>query len=189
MKKIILIVVFALVFKYGYSQFELSLMPKVGYNAVDIEKATGTLKYENTTSSTYLNSWNQFHYGVAIQGIFNNGNKINYGGELSYHRLYYWEEAYYTSYGTRYRWGDVSTIGLEFLAKYNLTDLFYLKPGIGLQHFTDGSGTTVGLAEAAGVEIKISDKLAIPVEFRSDQIFGHAVSILLSLGFGLRASF
>ena len=177
MKRFVLLIVFAVLFKISFSQFELSLIPKLGYDIVDIEKATGTLKYENSTGGTYLNSWNQFYYGTAIQGIFNNGEKVNYGGELTYNRLYYWEEAYYTSYGTRYRWGDVSTIGLEFLLKYNVTDNFYLRPSIGFHHFTDGSGTTIGLSEAAGIEINLSDNIAIPLEFRVDQIFGNALMV------------
>ena len=177
----------------AFTQPDITFLLKAGDNVIDIEKSTGTPKYDNRTASTqtYLNNWNTFHYGAALQGIFKNGKKFNFGGEIAFHRLYYWEEAYYTSVSSSpyYRWGNVSTLGLGFLGQYNFNEKFYFKPGLGVQIYLDGSGTSFGLTEAFGMNNKISSDLYIPVEFRMDQISGNAVSFLFSLGVGLKKTF
>ncbi len=186
------ILVFMVVILWGmttiHAQKQLSILPKAGTNVVNIEQATGLFKYENTSGGSYLNSWNLFNYGVTVEAMLKEKGQMSYGGEITFNRLYYWEEAYQTYYGTRYRWGDVSTVGLGFVAKYHPGKMFYLKPVISLEYFTDGSGITLGTAIAAGLDFRLSDRFTFPVELRTDQIFGNSVSLLIGLGFGLRMS-
>lgn len=190
MRKIMLMMILILITgALGLAQVEFSIIPKIGVNVVDIEKATGSLKYENATGGTYLNSWNTFNYGVSVEGVLKKEQKWNFGGEITYNRLYYWEEAYETFYGREYRWGEVGTIGLGLLYKYSINEIFYFKPVVSLDIFTGGSGICLGTALAAGANIKVTDKLAIPVEIRTEQIFGSAVSLLFNAGAGLRFAF
>jgi len=188
MKKFLLLLVFAIISKSGSAQIELGFLPKIGYNFIDIEKSTGLPKYDYTSGSNYLNDWDQLNYGVTIYGVYKSDNKINFGSEITYNRLYYWEEAYETYYGTNYRWGDVSTLGFGVLAKYNITELFYLKPVVSMEYYLDGSGLNFGTSLSGGVNIILSKHFAIPVEIRADQIFGNAVSFLFGLCTGLRIS-
>ncbi len=183
---ILIIAGFVLSINLTLAQKTVSILPKIGYNAVNIEKATGSFKYENATGGTYLEQWNQFNYGVTLEALLKEKDKLQYGGEITFNRLYYWEEAYETYYGTRYRWGNVSTVGLGFTAKYHAGEQFYLKPVIGLEIFTDGSGVTLGTALAAGYDFPLSDRLTFPLEFRTDQIYGNSVSLLIGIGFGIR---
>lgn len=190
MKKITLLIILMLIIgKLGFAQIELSIIPKIGVNVVDIEKATGTFKYENAPGGTYLNAWNTLNYGVSIEAVLKQEKKWNLGGELTYNRLYYWEEAYETFYGREYRWGEVGTIGIGILYKYNLNELFYFKPMLSLEIFTGGSGMAVSTGFAAGTHFKISDKVSIPIEVRTQQIFGSAVSLLFNAGTGLMMTF
>jgi hypothetical protein len=186
MKKIILLIAFAIINKSGSAQIELGFLPKIGYNFVDIEKSTGSPKYENSTGGYYLNDWDQLNYGGTIYGAFKTGYKIDFGGEITFNRLYYWEEAYATYYGPNYRWGNVNTLGLGILVKLNVTEFLYLKPVISVEYYMDGSGVNFGTALSGGINFNLSEHVAIPVEFRTDQIFGNAISFLFGLGTGLR---
>jgi len=186
MKKITLFAIVLLTSNLIFAQVELSFIPKIGVNVVNIEKATGLLKYNDGTVGSYLDDWNTFNYGATIEALFNKGNEWNYGGEITYNRLYYWEETYSTSSGKRSRWGNIGTIGLGVLAKYNIKEDIYFKPVISLEIFNDGSGITIGTAFAAGKKFKINDQLTMPLEFRTDQIFGDAVSLVFSVGAGIQ---
>jgi len=188
MKKITLLAIVLLTGNLIFAQIELSFIPKIGYNVVDIEKATGTSKDQVNTGSTYLDDWSTFNYGLTIEALFNKGKDWNFGGEITYNRLYYWEESYSTFSGQESRWGNVGTFGLGFLAKYNIANDFYFKPVISLEIFNDGSGVTIGTAFAAGKKFKLNDQINIPLEFRTDQIFGSAVSLLFGIGVGIQVS-
>ena len=188
MKKFLLLLASVIISTCGSAQIELGFMPKIGYNFVDIEKSTGLPKYSYPISSNYLNDWDQLNYGGTIYGVVASDNKVNFGGEITYNRLYYWEEAYETYYGINYRWGNVSTLGFGILLKYNITELFYLKPVVALEYYLDGSGLNFGTSLSGGVNINLSKHLAIPVEIRADQIFGNAVSFLFGLCTGFRIS-
>ena len=96
MKKFIMLFISIAICNYGFSQFEIGLLPKIGYNVVDIEKSTNLSKYGNTTSGYYLNDWDQLNYGGTLYGLFKKDRKVNFGGEITFNRLYYWEEAYET---------------------------------------------------------------------------------------------
>src|SRR4030042_4978603 len=157
MKKFIMRFISIVICNYGFSQFEIGLLPKIGYNVVDIEKSTNLSKYGNTTSGYYLNDWDQLNYGGTLYGLFQKDKKVNFGGEITFNRLYYWEEAYESYYGLRYNWGDVSTIGFGVLAKYAVSEIFYLKPVISLEYYLYGSGLNFGTALAGGVDIRLSE--------------------------------
>jgi hypothetical protein len=80
-------------------------------------------------------------------------------------------------------------MGIGLLGKYNFSEKFYFKPGVNLQVYLDGSGTSFGLDEAIGINNKVGEKLHIPVELRMDQIFGNALSFIISIGTGINLSF
>jgi hypothetical protein len=68
----------------------------------------------------------------------------------------------------------------------NFTDQYYLTTGTGIYTFMNGSGTTVGFPLGIGHVIKISDSISIPIEFRTDIIFGGGVPITTGGGLGLK---
>jgi len=173
----------------SFAQVQISIMPKVGYNFVNVEKATGTPTYENSNGGTYLERWDKVNYGVISEIMLKSKGQWSIGGEISFNRLYYWEETYETYYGSDYRWGDVFTLGLGFVAKYHFTDLFYMKPAFSIESYTDGSGMNIGTALAAGMDFKISDRLSFPFELRTDEIFGNSLSFVVAVAFGLSANF
>jgi hypothetical protein len=53
----------------------------------------------------------------------------------------------------------------------------------------NGSGSTLGIPFAIGHELPISDVFTIPIEFRTDVIFGDAVPIGIGGGIGLKYRF
>lgn len=181
--------IFAFTANARQKKIEVNITLNPGYTMVDIEKSSGIPLYENS-SGYYLNDWSQFHYGGVIQGIINSGKKFEIGGEIAWHRLYYWEEAVGTYYGSTYYYGDATTLGLGFIGKYNLSEVFYLKPGAGFQFYTnDDFALTFGTTAALGINLKLSDSFAIPIELRTDQILGDALSFVVSLGIGVQFEF
>jgi len=50
----------------------------------------------------------------------------------------------------------------------------------------NGAGVTVGFPLAVGHIIKLNDKISLPIEYRTDIIFGIRIPITLDGGIGLK---
>ena len=65
------------------------------------------------------------------------------------------------------------------VVRLRLAPSYFAFTGAALHHFFNGSGTTIGIPLGIGREIRILEKFTIPVEFRTNLIFGDA-----TIGFG-----
>ncbi len=157
---------------------QIGLNAIAGVTVVDVEKAMETV----------LEDWDQFSYGGFVYGFYPVRDGISIGGEIGFHRLYYWEERYGTAYGTYYRWGDISTVFLGPSVKLQKNN-FYVQPGIDLRIFTNGSGVVPGILFGAGYEILLTENLTLPVGIRADVIFGSATPIPLNASIGIAYTF
>ncbi len=170
------------------SKIIINLQNNFGYTIVDVAQAMEIPKFSDITKEGLVD-WDQFNYKGLIQVLIPKG-KMLIGGEVGFNRLYRWEEAYIPSssyYDTQYyRWGTIWTWHIGALIQLNFTDQYYLTTGTGLYTFMNGTGTTVGFPLAVGHIIKFSDSLSIPIEFRTDIIFGSGSPITLGGGIGLK---
>ncbi len=137
-----------------------------------------------------LVDWAQFNYKGLVQ-IFIPKGKTSLGVELGFNSLYKWEEAYYpgglyydeTLY---YRWATIWTWHIGALIQMNIAIKYYVTTGAGVYTYFNGTGTTVGLPFGFGHILKISDTISIPIEFRTDIIFGNGTPITVGGGIGLK---
>jgi len=166
-------------------KYIVNLQNNFGYSIVDVGQAMDISEFSEVTN-TGLNDWDQFNYKGLIQ-IFLNRDKMLLGAELGFNRLYSWEERYKTSMDyDRWRWGTIWTWHLGALIQINIAEQYYFTTGAGLYNFFNGSGTTVGFPLAVGHVIKFNDKISLPIEFRTDIIFGDGTPITLGGGIGLK---
>ena len=55
-------------------------------------------------------------------------------------------------------------------------------------HFFIDDGSAFGVSGGLGAEIRISDKLSLPVEFRAKPVFGEGTPTVLQVNLGLAFS-
>lgn len=167
------------------SKIIINLQNNFGYTIVNVAQAMEIPEFSDITNEGLVD-WNQFNYKGLIQ-VFIPKGKMLIGGEIGFNRLYRWEERYKTFEGyDRWRWGTIWTWHIGALIQLNFANQYYLTTGTGLYTFMNGTGTTVGFPLAVGHIIKFSDSLSIPIEFRTDIIFGSGAPITLGGGIGLR---
>jgi hypothetical protein len=169
--------------------FEINAVNNFGYNFVDIESAVGSSKYDESAGSTqtFLKDWDFYHYKGGAQILLEKSDELKIGVELTFNRLYYWEEQYYNSSvgANRWRWGTIWTMQIGAVAKYLIQDPIYVQGGVSLHRFLDGSGASFGLTVGGGYNIELNDTFSIPLDIRTDIIFGNATSFALGSGFVL----
>jgi hypothetical protein len=177
MKRLIVIVFLFLGVNRAYTQkIEISLNAIAGITIIDVESAL----------QTTLEDWSTFSYGGYILGMYKINDHFMFGIDAGYHRLYYWEEPYLAAgYGTYYRWGDAATIHAGPVIELQKHG-FFLQAGGNVRIFTDGSGVVPGIMGSAGYNIKLTDKLALPVGLRADIVFGSGVPIAVDFTIGLK---
>ncbi len=180
MKRLTLFMLLFLILSNGFSQkIEISINAIAGTTIIDVESAL----------QTTLEDWNTFSYGGYILGMYRLNDLLLVGIDAGYHRLYYWEERYLASgYGTYYRWGDVSTMHAGPVIEICKHRLF-LQAGGNIRIFTDESGVVPGIMGAAGYDIKLSEKLSVPLGLRADVVFGSGTPVAVNFSFGLKYRF
>lgn len=167
------------------SSLEINLLSHFGYTIVDVGKAMEIPDFSDITKEG-LNDWDQFGYKGIVQVFFNSTAKTSLGIEGGVVRLYYWEERYKTSMGyDRWRSGVIWTWNVAALLRMRITEQYYVFSGAGAYTFFNGSGTAVGFPIGFGHNIKFSDRLTIPIEFRTDIVLGDATPIAISGGIGI----
>jgi hypothetical protein len=177
MKRFIFSLILLLCFLKGYTQkIEISVNGIAGITLIDIESAL----------QTTLEDWNTFSYGGNILGFYRINSMFLFGIDAGYHRLYYWEEPYLAAgYGRYYRWGDAATIHAGPVLEIKKQRLFFQLGG-NIRIFTDGSGVVPGIMGSAGYDIKLTEKLALPLGLRTDVVFGSGVPVAVDLTIGLK---
>ncbi len=174
----------------GYPQTKnnkviINLQNNFGYTIVDVAQAMEIPEFSDVTNEGLVD-WNQFNYKGLIQ-VFIPKGKMLIGGEIGFNRLYRWEERYQTMAGyDRWRWGTIWTWHIGGLVQLNFANRYYLTTGTGLYTFMNGTGTTVGFPLALGHTIKINDSISIPIEFRTDVMFGSGTPITIGGGIGFK---
>lgn len=187
MRKTFILIFFLTVFAFAADNGKLviNIQNNFGYTIVDVSQAMDIPEYSDYTQ-TGLVDWNQFNYKGLVQVLVPNNNFL-IGGEVGFNRLYRWEERYKTFDGyDRWRWGTIWTWHLGVLVQMKLTEQYYIGSGVGVYTFMNGSGTTVGFPLMIGHNLKITNKLTLPIEFRTDIIFGSATPIALGGGIGIK---
>ncbi len=163
----------------------INLQNNFGYTIVDVAQAMEIPEFSDINNEGLVD-WNQFNYKGLVQ-IFFAKDKMSIGGEIGFNRLYKWEERYKTFDGyDRWRWGTIWTWHIGALIQVDFANQYYLTTGTGVYTFMNGSGTTVGFPLGVGHIIKISDSISIPIEFRTDIIFGSGAPITIGGGLGLK---
>ena len=163
----------------------INLQNNFGYTIVDVGQAMEVQEFSDITKEGLVD-WDQFNYKGLVQ-LFFNRDKMLIGGEVGFNRLYRWEERYKTFDGyDRWRWGTIWTWHIGALIQLNFANQYYLTTGTGVYTFMNGTGVTVGFPLAVGHIIKLNDKISLPIEFRTDIIFGSGTPITLGGGIGLK---
>jgi hypothetical protein len=158
------------------NKLKIGVQGGAGFTIVDLAKASG---YDEPI----LTNWGTFHYKFNLQALYKVG-MIELGLEVGYNDLYW----YYLRipYGdqTIYRENYVHTVNIYGLLQHTMPNAIFLQAGAGIHIFDDGS--TLGLMGAAGYDIRLTDKLSIPLFLRLDVIFGDGTPIPISAGAGIR---
>lgn len=163
----------------------INLQNNFWYTIVDVAQAMEISEISDITNEGLVD-WNQFNYKGLVQ-IFLERDRMSIGGEIGFNRLYRWEERYQTMAGyDRWRWGTIWTWHIGALIQLNFANQYYLTTGTGLYTFMNGTGTTVGFPLGIGHIIKFSDFISIPIEFRTNIIFGSGAPITIGGGIGLK---
>jgi hypothetical protein len=154
---------------------EIQISAYPGYTEVNFEKALGY-------SDEYMRDWDQFCYSGAIKGFLVT-DKLSYGAELSWQRLYY--AFYRIPYAPSpvYREFDVSTVSITGIARYSPKKKFFVTGGAGIHFFNDGIAPA--LLFEPGYSISLGENLNIPVSLRLNPVFGDGTPITACLGIGV----
>jgi len=167
------------------SKLVINLQNNFGYTVVDVAQAMEIPEYSDVTGEGLVD-WDNFNYKGLIQ-IFIPRNNFLIGVEVGFNRLYRWEERYKTFDGyDRWRWGQIWTWHIGVLLRMTVAEQYYVTSGAGIYTFMNGSGTTVGFPIALGHDLKLGERLVLPLEFRTDIIFGSATPIALGGGIGIK---
>jgi len=163
----------------------INLQNNFGFTIVDVAQAMEISEFSDITNEGLVD-WDKFNYKGLVQ-LFLNRGKMLIGGEIGFNRLYRWEERYKTMAGyDRWRGGTIWTWHIGALIQLNFANQYYLTTGAGLYTFMNDTGTMIGFPLAFGHILKISDLISIPIEFRTDIIFGTGSPIALGGGIGLK---
>ena len=148
-----------------------------GYTAVNFPEASGY-------SDDYLEDWDQMNYSFSLQGLRQVAPKIRVGGEAGWERLYYWYYKIPYGYYPVYREADWSTMFVGPVVQFFLTPNVYVLGGADLHFFID-DGTALGLSVAFGTEYRLSNNLALPIEFRVKPVFGDGTPTVMQINIGI----
>jgi hypothetical protein len=189
MKKLIIILIIIMSVIYAQlddnKKFVINLQNNFGYTIVEVAQAMETTEFSDITNEGLVD-WDQFNYKGLVQ-VFMPIEKFMVGGEVGFNRLYRWEERYKTFDGyDRWRGGTIWTWHISALIQLKFADQYYLTTGTGIYTFMNGTGTTIGFPLAVGHVIKINDLISLPIEFRTDIIFGSGTPIALGGGIGIK---
>ena len=167
------------------AQISMNIQNNFGFTLVNVSEAMDIPEYSDVTDEGLV-EWNQFNYKGLIQLYFTKKEDISLGTELGINRLYYWEEKFIPPLSSpRWDWGTIWTGQVSGLLKKTIAKQYYVITGASLHIFLNGTGATLGIPLAIGHEIRLSETITLPVEFRVDVIFGNAIPIALGGGVGI----
>jgi hypothetical protein len=158
---------------------EISISLSPGYTFVDFESAIDW-------PENYLSDWDQFHLSLNAKGYIPSRTNLQIGAEAGWNQLYY--AAYKipdVTYSYIYRNYDVSTLSLMLLGRFSINN-FFITGSIGIHDYEHGIELASGLE--AGLGIKISEKLFIPLSLRLVKIF-YGSTFCSSVSVGLTYKF
>ena len=169
------------------AQYYVNIQNNFGYTRVNVSNAMDIPEYSEITDEGLV-EWDRFNYKGLLQVFKKKQGNLLIGGELGIHRLYYWEKKFYPSIysSARWNWGTIWTAQAGGLVKGIIASQYYVMTGGSLHLFLNGTGVTIGFPFAVGHEIRITENVTIPAEFRIDIIFGKAIPMGLGGGAGVQ---
>ncbi|OGU60371.1 MAG: hypothetical protein A2V66_11490 [Ignavibacteria bacterium RBG_13_36_8] len=157
-----------------------------GYTFVDISKAVDVPEYNSGTDSG-LEDWDNFNFNGFAQILFNTSKTFSWGIEAGMYRIYRWlGKEHPIGLSPRWNGGAVWTFHAGPVLRWVLSKSFYFYTGADLHLFIDESSLTAGIKGAIGYEISLSKSVTMPIEFRTDVIFGNATPIAIGGGIGFK---
>jgi len=167
----------------------VNLQNNFGYTVVNVSEAMEIPEYSEILDEGLVD-WDQFNYKGLIQILFKKSETVSFGPEIGINRLYFWEEKHIPPMSSpRWRWGTIWTGHLGGIVRKSFAKHYYVLTGASLHVFFNGSGATIGIPLAVGLELPISKVFTIPIEFRIDVVFGNAIPIGFGGGVGLKYKF
>ena len=168
------------------SQISIGIVNSWGTNTIDFESLMGSPYWsdDNSPYDTQITDYSRFVYkgGVQLTKTLKGGDVI--GIEVGISRLYYVEERYSVFlYDNEFRWRtyDIWTTNISAIGQMYFGNNFYLHGGAGLCLFHLDSGISPSIHAGIGYNIKLNNKISIPIEFRNDWIFGEETSGVFAL--------
>ena len=168
------------------SNTSLVVQGNFGYTFVDISKAVDVPEF-NRFSDSGLEDWDNFNFNGFGQLLFNTSKNFSWGIEAGMFRIYRWlEKEHPVGLSPRWFGAAVWTFHAGPVLRFIIADNFYFYTGADIYVFVDESSVTGGVNGAFGYEIPISKTVSLPIEFRTDVIFGNATPICIGGGIGLK---
>jgi hypothetical protein len=133
--------------------------------------------------SATLEDWDQFNYSFSLQALWKVRSNICIGGEAGWERLYYYYYSAPYGYYRSYHEANWTTVFVGGVAQYFLARSLYVLGGVDIHSFS-GDGTALGISAGIGTEFKLSEKLAIPLEFRVKPVLGSGTPTVLQINLG-----
>jgi hypothetical protein len=157
-----------------------------GYTIVDISQAVDVPEYNRLTDSG-LEDWDNFNFNGFGQLLFQSSKNFSWGIEAGMFRIYRWlEKEHPVGLSPRWFGGAVWTFHAGPVLRFLLTENLYFYTGAQIYYFTDESSVTGGINGAIGYDVPLSNSVSLPIEFRTDVIFGNATPICIGGGIGLK---
>ena len=170
----------------AFAETTVNFQNDFGYTIVEVTEAMDSPEFGDGNSRGLVD-WDNFNYKALLQVLFDKTDTVSWGPEIGVTRLYYWEEKYVPfGFDPRWTWDTVWTGHIGGIIRKNLPHNYYVMTGASIHIFFNGTGATLGIPFAFGHEIPISDTITIPVEFRTDVIFGDAIPIGVGGGIGIK---
>jgi hypothetical protein len=180
MKKLVLVLVFAMIHLLGYSQHSFESTVAIGGTIVDIE----ALVLIDEVSGTVAEDWGQFSGGLSLQYLYETNRLISLGLEVMYQHLFWYDvRVPYGSYDI-YREYSINAFKLAPIIRIGGSGKVALDVGPTVV-FRDG--VVMGSFMSLNYNIPLSDKLDIPIKARLDYVELYGVNVFpLTLNAGLR---
>lgn len=86
----------------------------------------------------------------------------------------------------RWRTYNIWILNYAVLGQFYLSDQSYFQSSAGLHTFLNGSGSALGVMAGGGYEFEFTDAITIPIDLRVDAIFGDEMSLIPSIGIGIK---
>jgi hypothetical protein len=162
----------------SFSQQILEFNIGTGQTAVDIEYLVEQDEIQNTVAT----DWGLENYGIGLQYFFYKNNIFRIGTELMYQYQYWYSvKIPNTTNQYSYRTYNVESFKITPILRVG-SDILSIDIG---PEFNFNDGLSLGLLTSFNYNIKLTDKIFIPLKLRVDVISGEVVYTPISLNTGI----